>query len=115
AYAEPGFYERLDAAGERFYGGFRAIVERAGVPLRIQHVGPRFGMYFGVTDEVTNYRQAAREGKARVQSLGAGLIAQGVCFHLAGHHGFSAAHDDAAIDRALEGIAGAIDDLRRGE
>jgi glutamate-1-semialdehyde 2,1-aminomutase len=110
-YREPGFYERLDGLGERFYGGFRAIVERAGVPLRIQHVGPRFGMYFGVTEEVTNYRQAARQDKAMLQRFVAGCIGRGVYFHLAAHHGFSAAHGDAAIDRALEGIEGAIDEL----
>ena len=112
-YREPGFYERLDATGERFYGGFREIVERAGVPLRIQHVGPRFGMYFGVTEEVTDYRQAARQDKAMLQRFVAGCIARGVYFHMAAHHGFSAAHDDAAIDRALEGIAGAMGELGR--
>jgi hypothetical protein len=42
----------------------------------------------------------------------AGCIARGVYFHMAAHHGFSAAHDDTAIDRALEGIEGAIEGLR---
>lgn len=112
-YREPGFYERLDATGERFYGGFREIIARAGVPLRIQHVGPRFGMYFGITEEVTNYRQAARQDKAMLKRFVAGCIARGVYVHMAAHHGFSAAHDDAAIDRALAGIEGAVDDLRR--
>jgi glutamate-1-semialdehyde 2,1-aminomutase len=112
-YREPGFYERLDAIGERFYGGFREIVERAGVALRIQHVGPRFAMYFGVQDEVTNYRQAARQDKAMLQRFVAGCIARGVYVHMAAHHGFSAAHDDAAIDSALEGIEGAIGELMR--
>ncbi len=113
-YREPGFYERLDAIGERFYGGFRAIVERAGVPLRIQHVGPRFGMYFGIADEVTNYRQAARQDKAMLQRFVAGCIRRGVYFHMAAHHGFSAAHDQAALDRALEAIEGALGDVRLG-
>jgi glutamate-1-semialdehyde 2,1-aminomutase len=111
-YRTPGFYERLDAIGERFYGGFREIIERAGVPLRIQHVGPRFGMYFGITEEVTNYRQAACQDKALLKRFVAGCIARGVYVHMAAHHGFSAAHDDAAIDRALAGIEGAIRELR---
>jgi len=112
-YREPGFYERLAATGERFYGGFREIVERAGVPLRIQHVGPRFGMYFGISEEVTNYRQAAQQDKAMLQRFVAGCIARGVYFHMAAHHGFSAAHDDRAIDRALAGIEGVIEDIRQ--
>lgn len=111
-YREPGFYERLDAAGERFYGGFHELVERSGVPLRIQHVGPRFGMYFGIREEVTNYRQAARQNKAMLQRFVAGCIARGAYFHVAAHHGFSAAHDDAAIDRALQAIEGALHDLQ---
>jgi glutamate-1-semialdehyde 2,1-aminomutase len=111
-YREPGFYERLDATGERFYGGFRDMIQRVGVPLRIQHVGPRFGMYFGVNEEVTNYRQAARQDKAMLQRFVAGCITRGVYVHMAAHHGFSAAHDDAAIDRALEGIEAAIGDMR---
>jgi glutamate-1-semialdehyde aminotransferase len=51
-YAEPGFYERLAAAGERFYGEFRRLVARSGVTMRLQYVGPRFGMYFGVAEGV---------------------------------------------------------------
>jgi glutamate-1-semialdehyde 2,1-aminomutase len=111
AYRTPGFYERLDALGEQFYGGFQALIDRSGVPLRLQHVGPRFGMYFGVTEPVTNYRGAARTDKALLQRFVAGCIARGVYFHTAAHHGFSAAHDEAALDRALEGIAGALAEL----
>jgi glutamate-1-semialdehyde 2,1-aminomutase len=112
-YREPGFYARLDAIGERFYGGFREIIERAGVPLRIQHVGPRFGMYFGITEEVINYRQAARQDKAMLKRFVAGCIARGVYIHMAAHHGFASAHDDVAIDRALAGIEGAVGELGR--
>ena len=111
-YREPGFYAQLAATGERFYGEFQQLIERSGVPLRIQHVGPRFGMYFGVTEPVTNYREAAAQDHAMLQRFVAGCIARGVYVHLAAHHGFSIAHDDAAIDRVLEGIAGALDDLR---
>jgi glutamate-1-semialdehyde 2,1-aminomutase len=87
------------------------LIDRSGVPLRLQHVGPRFGMYFGVTEPVTNYRGAARADKALLQRFVAGCIARGVYFHTAAHHGFSAAHDEAALDRALEGIAGALAEL----
>jgi len=53
----PGFNDRLNAVGEHFYAGFQALVEHSGVPLR-------FGLYFGVWDEVTNYRQAACKDRA---------------------------------------------------
>ncbi|HWQ13835.1 MAG TPA: aspartate aminotransferase family protein [Roseiflexaceae bacterium] len=110
-YCEPGFYERLEALGRRFYAGFQELIERSGVPLRLQHAGPRFGLYFGVTGEVTNYRQAAQQDRGMLERFVAGCIRRGVYFHVAAHHGFSAAHDEAALDRALEGIAGALGDL----
>ena len=113
AYREPGFYDRLAALGARFYGGFGELIERSGVPLRLQHVGPRFGMYFGLTSEVANYRQAAGQNKAMLQRFVAGCIQRGAYFHLAAHHGFSAAHDEAALDRALGAIEGALGDVRQ--
>ena len=111
-YHEPGFYERLAMVERHFYDGFHDIIERSGVPMRLQHVGPRFGMYFGITDEVTNYRQAAGQNHAMLHRFVAGCIRRGVYFHVAAHHGFSAAHDDVAIDRALEAIEGALGDVR---
>jgi len=111
-YREPGFYERLAAVEQHFYEGFRRIIERSGVPMRLQHVGPRFGLYFGITAEVTNYRQAALQNHAMLRHFVAGCIRRGVYFHVAAHHGFSAAHDEAAIDRALEAIEGALGDVK---
>ena len=113
-YSQPGFYERLNGMGDRFYAGFQAAIQRSGVPVTLQFVGPRFGLYFGLAgSEITNYRQAARQDKAMLQRFVAGCIARGVYFHMAAHHGFSIAHDDPAIDRALEGIEGALSDIRR--
>jgi glutamate-1-semialdehyde 2,1-aminomutase len=112
-YSQPGFYERLDAIGRRFYAGFQEIVDRSGVPMRLQHVGPRFGMYFGLRSEVTNYRQAARQNRAMLLAFIAACIDRGVYFHVSPHHGFSAVHTEADIDRALEGIEGAMFEVRQ--
>jgi glutamate-1-semialdehyde 2,1-aminomutase len=110
-YSSPGFYERLDALGEHFYGEFARLIERSGVPARLQHVGPRFGIYFGVTGPVLNYRDAAAQSHAMMLAFVAGCIRRGVYFHVAAHHGFSAAHTTADLDIALEGIAGALEDV----
>lgn len=113
-YRSEGFYERLDGLCEHFYGGFQALIEQSGVPLRLQFVGPRFGLYFGVRDQVTDYRGAARQNKEMLHRFVASCIKRGVYFHTAAHHGFSAAHTEADLDRALEGIAGALGDLVTG-
>jgi len=110
-YSRPGFYEHLEALGQRFYSGFQEIIDRSGVPMRLQHVGARFGMHFGHRDPVTNYREAARANRAMLVRFVGGCIARGVYFHVSVHHGFSAAHTVADIDRALKAIEGAMDDV----
>jgi len=114
-YSSSGFYDRLNAVGKHFYAGFQTLVQRSGVPLRLQYAGPRFGMYFGVRDEVTNYRQAARKNRALEHAFIAGCYRRGVYFAVSPHHGFSAAHTIADMDRVLDAIGGALEDVRRLE
>ncbi|MEZ4862619.1 MAG: aspartate aminotransferase family protein [Caldilineaceae bacterium] len=112
-YARPNFYADLDAVGERFYGGFQEIIDRSGVPMRLQHIGPRFGMYFGLTDPITNYRQAAQKRRDLEYKFIAGCVERGVYFHASPHHGFSAAHTDADMDRVLDAVEGAMAEVKR--
>ena len=111
-YGRPGFYDRLREVGESFYARFQAIIEQSGVPVRLQYAGPRFGIYFGVRDEVTNYRQAACKDRAVEHAFLAGCFRRGVYFAVSPHHGFSAAHTPADMDRVLAAIAGALEDIR---
>ena len=112
-YCRPGFYERLAAVGEHFYTGFQQIIDRSSLPVRLQHVGPRFGMYFGLEQEVTNFRQAAAQDHRLLHVFIAGCIKRGVYFHVSPHHGFSAAHTEADMDRVLEAIDGAMLDVKQ--
>ena len=112
-YAAGGFYERLDAMGEYFYGEFQRLIDKRGVKLRLQHVGPRFGLYFGIDSKqpVRNYRDAAQQNHAQMLAFVRGVIQRGVYFHVSAHHGFSAAHTEADLDKALDAIDGALSDL----
>jgi glutamate-1-semialdehyde 2,1-aminomutase len=112
-YSQPGFYARLETLGRRFFAGFQEIIQRQGVPVQLQHVGPRFGMYFGVNQEVKNYRQAAGQRRDLLLKFIAGCIRRGVYFHVSPHHGFSAAHTPADMELVLEAIDGAMQDVRR--
>jgi len=112
-YSQPGFYERLGALGDRFYSCFEEIIVRSGIPAVLQHVGPRFGIYFGVQGPVTNYREAAAQDHAMLLTFIAGCIRSGVYIHVSPHHGFSAAHTEADIDRALNGIEVAMAGVRQ--
>ncbi|MEP7357395.1 MAG: aminotransferase class III-fold pyridoxal phosphate-dependent enzyme, partial [Anaerolineales bacterium] len=108
-YSQPGFYERLNALGDRFYAGFQAAINRSGVPVTLQYVGPRFGLYFGLAgSEITNYRQAARQNPAMLNCFVGACIERGLYFHTSAHHGFSAAHTAADLAEALGVIEAAL-------
>ena len=110
-YSKPGFYERLDAVGEYFYSGFQSLIDKHAIPLRLQYAGPRFGLYFGVTSEVTNYRQAAAKRKDMEFASIDGCYRRGVYFAVSPHHGFSAAHTEAEMDRVLAAADGALGEV----
>ena len=112
-YCTPGFYRALDAVGAHFYGGFQRLIDRSGVPVRLQAIGPRFGLYFGVTEAVTDYRIAAKKNRDMEHRFIAGCMAGGVYFHTSPHHGFSAAHTAADMDLVLDVIDGALDAVAR--
>ncbi len=111
-YSRPGFYERLQAVGAKFYAGFQDLIDRSDVPVRLQHVGPRFGMYFGIRDPVTNYRQAALKNRALEHAFLAACFRRGVYFAVSPHHGFSAAHTDADLAHVLAAMAEALEEVK---
>ena len=103
---KPGFYDHLYALGDRLYSGMNTIFQRHSFPARCQGLGARFGLYFGFSDEVRDYRDTAKHDAALGLKFFAGMIERGVYFCDAGgkpmHHGFSAAHTAADIDRVLQ-------------
>lgn len=112
AYGAPGFYERLDALCRPFYEGFDQAIARSGVTVRLQHLGPRFGLYFGVAGPVTNYREAARRDLDAELRFIAACYRRGVYFQPSAHHGFSAVHTAAHLARVLDAVEGALGELR---
>jgi len=114
----PGFYDHLDALADRLYPGMNAIFQRRRFPARLQGLGARFGLYFGFTDEVRNYRDTARQDTALALRFFRGMVERGVYFCDAGgkpmHHGFSAAHTLADVDRVLQATEGTVTALLSG-
>jgi glutamate-1-semialdehyde 2,1-aminomutase len=116
-YATPGFYAHIDDVGQHLYRGIAEIIARLGVKARVQGLGARFGIYFGVEDEVTSYRRSLDNDIEMTNCFIATAWKNGVYFHDYGgrgahHHGFSAAHTRADMDRALEGIEAAFKAIR---
>jgi glutamate-1-semialdehyde 2,1-aminomutase len=116
AYRQPGFYDHIFAAADRLCGGLRDIFARHKIEARVQWLGARFGIYFGVTQPVNNYRDAVKHHRERMLGFVAAAIEQGVYFHDYGgaacHHGFCAAMTVEDVDNALTRLDAAVRKLK---
>jgi glutamate-1-semialdehyde 2,1-aminomutase len=112
AYREPGFYDHINAIGGRLFAGLNEILARHKVTARVQGLGARFGIYFGLADEVRDYRSAVRHQREMMLRFVAAAISEGVYFHDYGgaacHHGFCAAMTTSDVDEALARLDRAI-------
>jgi glutamate-1-semialdehyde 2,1-aminomutase len=115
AYREPGFYEHINAVADRLYGGLQAIFDRHGIAARVQGLGARFGIYFGVAGPVRSYRDAVTHQRETMLRFIAGAIRHGVYFHDYGgaacHHGFCAAMTLSDVEEALARLDAAVADM----
>ncbi len=115
AYCQPGFYEHIRAVADRLYAGLQDIFDRRGIVARVQGLGARFGVYFGIRGPVLSYRDAVRHQRDRMLAFIAAAIQHGVYFHDYGgaacHHGFCAAMSLADAEEALVRLDRAVDSM----
>ncbi|MFO0964347.1 MAG: aminotransferase class III-fold pyridoxal phosphate-dependent enzyme [Gemmataceae bacterium] len=118
AYTAPGFYDHIFKVAEKLYAGLNGTFERHGVAARVQGLGARFGVYFGVAGPVRSYRDAVKHQREQMLRFIRAAIAQGVYFHDYGgaacHHGFCAAMTLADVDDALARLDRAVQTLAGG-
>ena len=98
---EPGFYDRIDAYGERVRQGLRDIAAGLDVELQAVGRGSIFGVFFG-SHPVRNIRDVQRCDPDKGRAFFMGLVANGIYvtpFHLGFTNG---AQTDEDIDRILE-------------
>jgi glutamate-1-semialdehyde 2,1-aminomutase len=115
---KPELYTHLFALADHLYGKMNAIFQRHGFQALCQGLGARFGLYFGFTEEVRDYRDTARQDKELALKFFAGMAERGVYFCDNGgrptHHGFSAAHTAADIERTLQATEDTVKALAQG-
>ncbi|NIA06476.1 MAG: aminotransferase class III-fold pyridoxal phosphate-dependent enzyme [Actinobacteria bacterium] len=103
--SSPGFYEHINALAEKLYGGMEELLAKYKIQARVQGLGARFGLYFGVDKEVRSYRDAARADKEILMRFLKLTYENGIYFHdYQGHpchHGFSSAHSLEDMDEVL--------------
>jgi glutamate-1-semialdehyde 2,1-aminomutase len=86
-----------------------------GIEARVQGLGARFGIYFGVREPVCSYRDAIKHHRERMLRFIAAAIRHGVYFHDYGgapcHHGFCAAMTLADVEETLARLQPAVREL----
>ena len=117
AYREPGFYPHINAVASRLYDGLNTIFARHGIPGRVQGLGARFGIYFGLAGPPRNYRDAVLHQRETMLRFIASAIRNGVYFHDYGgaacHHGFCAAMTLADVDETLTRLDVSVAEMGR--
>jgi glutamate-1-semialdehyde 2,1-aminomutase len=116
--AKPGFYEHINGLADQLYGGISDLLRMTGTPGIVQGIGARFGVYLGVTEPVTNYREATRCDRAMEIEFLLGCMDRGLYLHDYGHrtpmhHGFSSQHTSADIGEALNVFGDVFRTLKR--
>jgi glutamate-1-semialdehyde 2,1-aminomutase len=112
--AKPEFYPHIARLADRLYRGIGEALKVTGVPGVVQGIGARFGLYLGVTEPVTDYRQAVRTNREMEVKFILGCVRRGLYIHDYGHtmhHGFSSQHTDGDIDQALGIIEDSLRDI----
>ncbi|MFL5245695.1 MAG: aspartate aminotransferase family protein [Gemmataceae bacterium] len=117
AYCQPGFFDHIQAVSTRLCQGLEKLFARHGVRARVQGLGSRFGIYFGIIEPVREYRDAVKHHREQMLRFVAAAINQGVYFHDYGgaacHHGFCAAMSLADVDETLDRLDGAVRELTK--
>lgn len=111
AYREAGFYVHIHAVSKRLMDGLTELFAKHDVPGRVQGLGARFGIYFGV-ERTETYRDLLAHRRDLMLRFVAAAIEEGVYFHDYGgaacHHGFCAAMTLDDVNEALERLERAV-------
>jgi glutamate-1-semialdehyde 2,1-aminomutase len=117
AYRRSGFYEHIRAINEQLIAGLRSLFAKHKITARVQGLGARFGIYFGIArdQEVGDFAQALQHDRVTLLRFYKAAIESGVYFHdyngAPCHHGFCAATTSADMTEALARLDQALSQL----
>ncbi|MER3439631.1 MAG: aspartate aminotransferase family protein, partial [Chloroflexota bacterium] len=115
---QPSVYERLNATADAFYRDLQDIFDRHGLPVRVQGMGARFGLYFGRREPVRTWSDALNHDHELNRRFVLGCLERGVYFHAytrqgpPGHAGFSLAHTAEDFAETLTVVEDVAKELR---
>jgi glutamate-1-semialdehyde 2,1-aminomutase len=117
----PGVFDRINATGDQFYADLQAVFDRHDLPVQVQGMGARFGLYFGIRTPVRTWSDALGHDHALHRRFVRGCIERGVYFHAynrqgaPGHAGFSLAHSANDFAYTLDVVDTVCAELKQTE
>jgi glutamate-1-semialdehyde 2,1-aminomutase len=117
---QPGVFDQVRETSNWFYRNLQEIFDRNQLPVRVQGLGTRFGLYFGRTEPVTSVADVQDHDHDLNRRFYLGCLKRGVYFHAytgtgpPGHAGFSLAHSDDVLQNALEVMDSVAAEIARG-
>lgn len=108
--AEPGFHARLERSTVRLADGLRALGDRHGVPLVVNHVPGMFGLFFTSSPRITSFKDVMACDVARFKYFFHAMLEAGIYLAPSAFEaGFiSAAHSETDIDFTLDAASRAL-------
>lgn len=102
--SEPSFFADAIRRTDQLVSSLRDAFSSAGMPVRVQSLGTRFAMYFGLDPvrEVTTYRVAATYDRSMQRAWCAEIASRGVYSTPVWHHGISSVHSDDDVRRIAD-------------
>ncbi|MBR0402109.1 MAG: glutamate-1-semialdehyde 2,1-aminomutase [Lachnospiraceae bacterium] len=99
----PHFYEDLNAKGDRFFGEIGRIIDAAGVPAQVNHVGS-LGSIFFAAEPVVDYVSAKKSDTARYADYFKYMLDNGIYLAPSQFEAMflSAAHTEADLAQTLD-------------
>jgi glutamate-1-semialdehyde 2,1-aminomutase len=99
--AQGAAYIGIEQRGARLMRGISEILERRGIPARVQGFPGIFHVALGTTQPIQSFRDTFRVDRARYVRFASAMIERGVRALERGAWFLSTEHDDVIIDRTL--------------
>jgi glutamate-1-semialdehyde 2,1-aminomutase len=105
--SNPKTYEQLNSTANWFYEQLQETFDSANLPVRVQGLGARFGLYFGREEPVRTSADATDNDHALNAQFVKGCLDRGIYFHAyrtsgaPGHSGITLSHDREQLAEAL--------------
>jgi glutamate-1-semialdehyde 2,1-aminomutase len=100
-------YTSIERRGRRLMDSIACILQRSGIPARVQGFPGIFHVAFGTTKPIETYRDTFSIDRSLYVKFTTALIARGVRALERGAWFLSSEHDDAVIDQTLEVVESA--------